>query len=86
MLLYFDRKKAALTIALFFLLTNTIFTLVIIRFYPGLMGVGYASAAFLSAIFAMLLLRANVKSIEYLTFIEQPLKAPKLPKAPAEKI
>jgi uncharacterized membrane protein len=86
MLLYFDRRKAALAAALVFLLTNTLFTLYVVRFAPYLMGVGYAASAFLSSIFALVLLRRNVKSIEFLTFVEQPLKAPKLPQASTEKI
>ena len=86
MLLYFDRKKAAFTVALFFLTTNTLFTLLIIKFAPSLMGVGYASATFLSSIFAMCLLRWNTNNIEFVTFVEQPLKPPKLPKAPTEKV
>jgi len=57
MLLYFDRRRAALTVALFFLLANSGITLYyIIRFAPSFMGAGYASATLLSSIFAIFLL------------------------------
>jgi len=86
MLLYFDRRRAALTVALFFLLANSGITLYIIRFAPSFMGAGYASATLLSSIFAIFLLCWSIRNIEYLTFVGQPLRAPKLPKMPNGRI
>jgi uncharacterized membrane protein len=80
LILYFDRQKAALSLAIFFLMTNTIFTLLVIRFAPHLMGLGYACSTALSAVFGIRLLYVNIKNIEFLTFVYQPLLKPKLPK------
>jgi uncharacterized membrane protein len=85
LILYFDRRKAALLLAFFFLATNTIFTLTVIYFFPNLIGIGYAASAFLSAILGVFLLIANVKNIEYLTFVKQPFVKPRLAKPSAEQ-
>ena len=84
-ILYFDRRHSALILSLFFLLTNSIFTWCVIRFAPSLMGLGYALSTFLSSILGIILLVYNVRNIEFLTFVEQPILKPKLPRAHTEE-
>lgn len=86
LILYFDRRRIALIVALFFLVTNASLTFLVIKFYPQAMGFGYAASTFLTAIVALCLLVTNARQIEYATFVEQPLKKPKLPKVTTRKI
>lgn len=84
-ILYFDRRRSALILSLFFLVTNAGFTSAVIRYWPNLMGLGYALSTFLSSILGTFLLMYNIRNIEYLTFVEQPILKPKLPRAQVEK-
>lgn len=85
LILYFDRQGAALSLAVCFLLTNTVFTLLVIKFAPHLMGLGYACSAAVSAIYGVVLLFINIRNIEYLTFVYQPILKSKLPKVAPPK-
>jgi uncharacterized membrane protein len=79
-ILYFDRLMDTLWVGLFFLLTNSVGTWMVMRFWPEYMGAGYAASTFLSTCFAIGILAKNVRHIEYLTFTEQPISKPSLPK------
>ncbi len=83
-ILYFDRKRAAVFVGLSFLVTNALFTLGIIKYAPEYMGWGYASAAFFSFLLAFILSLWNTTNIERLTFVEQPIETPKLPREASE--
>ncbi len=87
-ILYFDRRIEALTVAIFFFITNAAGTFLVIRFAPEWMGLGYTAAAFSTFCLALFLLARTVKNIEYLTFVEQPLARRSLPKElrPLQKI
>lgn len=84
-ILYFDRRRMAMYLSAFFLLTNTAFTLYVIKFRPYLMGAGYALSTFLTAILGLYLLVYSIENIEYLTFVDQPILKPKLPKQETEE-
>ena len=79
-ILYFNRTREALWVALFFLVSNVAATYLVIRFVPQFMGLGYAIATFLSFLVALAVLWWDLENIEYLTFVEQPLSKPALPK------
>ncbi|MGH7197299.1 MAG: exopolysaccharide Pel transporter PelG [Candidatus Omnitrophota bacterium] len=83
-ILYFNRRKEALAVAVFFFFSNALATYAVIRWKPEWMGLGYAASAFLSAGFALIVLACNVRDIEYLTFTEQPIVKPSLPKETPE--
>lgn len=85
-ILYFDRRMIALATSFVFFITNTAFTLAVIKFYPEYMGLGYAASTFVSFIFAFILMSVSVRDIEYLTFTGQPFQAPRLPKATTEEV
>lgn len=84
LILYFDRRLAAMAVALCFLATNTSFTFWVINRSPDLMGLGYAAAAFVSFLFGVGILCFSVRDIEYLTFTGQPLVTPRLPSEASE--
>lgn len=86
LILYFDRRGAALILSVFFLCANTVFTFVVAKFFPNFMGWGYAAAASLSTLLGVILLRLNMRDIEYLTFVEQPILKPKLPQVETEEV
>jgi len=83
-ILYFDRRRAALCLSLLFLATNAGFTSYVIYFRPVLMGAGYAASTLFCSIAGALLLIYNVRNIEFLTFSEQPILRPKLPRPQVE--
>jgi len=85
-ILYFDRKRGAMYISLFFLVTNASFTLYVLNYAPEMMGIGYMLSAFLSFCFALGLLIYNIRNIEYITFTEQPLEQRTLPKEPSSAV
>ncbi len=86
LILYFDRRRSAVFVSLFFLITNSAFTMAVIKYAPKYMGMGYALATFTSFIFAVSILFWTLKNLEYLTFSEQPLETPKLPSETAEHV
>ncbi len=79
-ILYFNRRREALWLSLFFLVSNFVTSFIVMYFFPKYMGVGYAVATFLSCLVALLILLWDIANIEYLTFVEQPLSKPSLPK------
>ncbi len=79
-ILYFNRRREALAVSIFFFFSNVGATFAVIHWKPEWMGLGYAVSTFLSMCFALLVLAANVRDIEFLTFTEQPVAKPALPK------
>jgi uncharacterized membrane protein len=74
LMLYFDFRGAALTLAAMFLLANTSLTLVALNLGPAYMGWGYTLATLLCLLTGLLMFLNRVRNLEYLTFMRQPMR------------
>ncbi|OGK82744.1 MAG: hypothetical protein A2X52_22490 [Candidatus Rokubacteria bacterium GWC2_70_16] len=72
-LLYFDRRRAAVEVALLFLAGNAGLTAVTLWLGPGFYGFGYPVAALCACAWAYRRLEATFENLEYLTFASQPM-------------
>lgn len=72
-LLYFDRRRAAVEVTLLFLAGNVLLTLATLVLGPGFYGFGYPLAALLACGLAYWRLEATFDDLEYLTFASQPM-------------
>lgn len=70
-LLYFDRRRAALRTSLAFLLANTLLAMWSVAVGPYSYGLGYAVAGLGALVWAVLELRHTLNNLEYLTFAQQ---------------
>jgi len=72
-LLYFEKKKSALFVALFFFLSNTIFTLYFCTKPLKYTGYGFAIASSFTFVVSLIFLRKYLMNINYETFALQPI-------------
>ncbi|WFD11126.1 exopolysaccharide Pel transporter PelG [Tepidibacter hydrothermalis] len=72
-LLYFESRKFALTIASLFMLSNAIFTLYFIPKGIEFYGFGYFMGSFITLVIAIVIMVRFLKDINYYTFGKQPL-------------
>jgi uncharacterized membrane protein len=72
LLLYLDQRKPALLSMLVLAVGNIVFTLAALRLLPDWPGIGYLTAAALSALLALYYLRERLERLEYLVFMLQP--------------
>ncbi len=75
-LLYFDRRRAALEVSGVLLAGNVLLTAASLQLGPRFYGVGYPLAALCSCAWAYWRLEGTLNDLEYLTFTSQPI-APK---------
>jgi uncharacterized membrane protein len=73
-LLYFDRRRAALEVTALFFAANLGLTLATTVLGPRVWGHGYALAALAACLLACQRLSATLDDLEYLTFASQPLE------------
>lgn len=66
---YINKKKQAMYLSLFFLLSNSLFTLITIKLGPYYFGYGFAISSFFSFILSLFILRKAIKDLEYETFM-----------------
>ena len=87
-LLYFDRRRAAVEVAGVFFAGNALLTLGTILLGPAYSGFGYALAALAACAWGYRRIEQTFDDLEYLTFASQPMapaggEAPSSPAAPA---
>jgi len=73
LLMYLDFRTDAMWLAIVFLLSNALFTLLVFPLGPAYLGMGYAFACGLTLIFGAHLLARAVDDMEYHVFMRQPL-------------
>jgi len=73
LVLYFDFKKQALFICVFFLITNAIFTYITTLMDTPFYGYGYLFSTFLTLLVGFYTFDASFKNLEYRTFALQPV-------------
>jgi uncharacterized membrane protein len=73
LLQYFDFQREALLVALTFLVTNTLFTLVSLSYGLPAYGFGYATACAVTLMVGLGVLEAALRDLEYHIFMKQPL-------------
>jgi len=72
-ILYFDFRRIALTVAAVFMVTNALFTYITVFMPPPYWGYGYFFSALVTLASAFYLFDYKFKRLEYLTFALQPL-------------
>lgn len=72
-LMYFDFRREALITTVVFLTTNTVFTFATVRLGFPTYGYGYFASCFVTVPVAYFLLDKNLRRLEYLTFMKQPI-------------
>lgn len=70
-LYYLDKRKFTLILAIFFAISNILFTAISQHFGPTFYGVGYASSVFLTLIVGSYLVYQTLNKLEYETFMLQ---------------
>ncbi|MCA8977969.1 MAG: exopolysaccharide Pel transporter PelG, partial [Planctomycetes bacterium] len=70
-LLYFDRRRAALRTTLLFLIANIVLAFASVAMGPESYGLGYALAGLMALVWGVLELRATLTRLDYLTFAQQ---------------
>jgi len=85
-ILYFDQRRIAINLALIFLITNSSFTVFVIKYAPHYMGWGYAAATIVTFCYAAYSMIYILRNVEYLTFVRQPLVKPSLPAEAVEAL
>lgn len=66
---YINKKREAMYLSLFFLLSNSVLTLITIKLGPYYFGYGFAVSSFFSFILSLFILRRSIKDLEYETFM-----------------
>lgn len=74
---YFDFQKEAFFLTLTYCVCNGLFTLVTLFIGHEAYGFGFTLAAFISLLLSFLLLDYRLKSLDYYTFMRQPIIVPK---------
>jgi uncharacterized membrane protein len=74
-LLYFDRRRAALEVSACFLVGNVLLTAASLAVGPRAWGLGYALATLLACAWAYRRLEQTLDDLEYLTYASQPMAA-----------
>jgi uncharacterized membrane protein len=72
LLLYLDRRRSALAVAVTFAGGNAALTVATLELGTGFRGTGYLGATVISACTAFVLLRSGLRDLEYRTFMLQP--------------
>jgi uncharacterized membrane protein len=73
LLLYFDQRRVALAVVTLFALGNTGLSVLTLRLGSDFDGAGYMVATIMTSLVALLLLRRRLGSLEYRTFMLQPV-------------
>lgn len=66
---YINKKRQAMYLSLFFLIANSLFTIITIKLGPYYFGYGFAVSSFLSFILSLIILRKAIRDLEYETFM-----------------
>ncbi|MDR4505565.1 MAG: exopolysaccharide Pel transporter PelG [Candidatus Scalindua sp.] len=72
-LFYFDLRRHVMAVALLFLFSNVLFSMITTKLGVSFYGYGYAYACFVSLMLAFHLLDKSVNDLEYITFAKQPV-------------
>jgi uncharacterized membrane protein len=73
LMLYFDFRGSSMALAIIFLVSNTVLTLVSLELGSWAYGFGYTLSCMLTLLVGVVIFHNRIKNLEYLTFMRQPV-------------